>query len=244
MKKTLFFTIILLAVVQLFNSCTTPPIEAAQEAYDYNAIYPKVLGVTAPSSVVQTQIVDIKVNYHRGGSTWSWTAEGANIQSVSSDTKTATVLFDQAPASGKAKITVTETTMGGLTSDPVSVEVSIEPFCVLDINKFVGAFNCDEAGYGVYPVNFTLDPAVQNRIINDNFWDWPGAGQVIYYNLSGDINQTVSVPKQTFTFGDGTVGWVEGSGTYDGCAGTMVVDYDVEYGGTVYDTHHEFSISQ
>lgn len=235
---------ITLGIMFIVSSCTTPAIEAAQEAYDYNSIVPKVLGVNSPSSVVQTQTVDVNVNYHRGGSIWSWSAEGATVQSVSEDTKTATILFDQAPASGKAVISVTETTMGGITSDPLSVEVSIEPFCVLDINKFTGAFDCDEEGYGVYPVNFTLDPDVQNRIINDNFWDWPADGEVIYYDLSGDIDQIVTVPKQTFTFGDGTVGWVEGSGVYDGCAGTMVVDYDVEYGGEVNATHHEFSINQ
>lgn len=235
---------IILSSLLFVSSCTTPAIEAAQEAYDYNAIVPKVLSVNAPASVVQTQVADVKVNYHRGGSKWNWSAEGAAVQTVSEDTKTATVLFDQAPASGKAVITVTETTMGGITSEPFAVEVVIEPFCVLNVNLFTGAFVCNEEGYGEYPVTFSADPEVQNRIINDNFWDWPAEGEVVYYDLSGDINQVVTVPKQSFTFGDGTVGSVEGSGSYDSCTKTMIVDYSVEYGGDVYDTHHEFKVAE
>jgi hypothetical protein len=192
---------------------------------------------------VQTQVADVKVTYHRGGSTWSWTAEGATIQSVSADTKSATVLFDQSPASGKASVTVRETTMGGITSEPLTTQVTIEPFCVLSINLFTGAFLCNEAGYGEYPVNLTADPAVQNRILNDNFWDYAAEGEVIYYDLSGDLNQIVTVPSQSFTFGDGTVGSVEGSGVYDSCNRTMTVSYSVEYGGDVYDTDHVFSVA-
>ncbi|MFW6290150.1 MAG: hypothetical protein ACOC0R_04200 [Mariniphaga sp.] len=235
--------IIVISLLYL-SSCTTPAIEAAREAYDYNAIVPKVLSVDAPASVVQTQAADVKVGYHRGGSKWNWSADGASIQSVSEDTKTATVLFDQAPASGVAKLTVTETTMGGITSEPFTVEVSIEPFCALSIDLFTGAFICNEEGYGEYPVTFTTDPEVQNRILNSNFWDWPAEGEVIYYDLSGDIDQIVTVPKQSFTFGDGTVGSVEGSGVYDSCTRTMTVDYSVEYGGDVSATHHEFKVAE
>jgi hypothetical protein len=114
-------------------------------------------------------------------------------------------------------------------------------FCPLNINDFVGPYNCDEAGYGVYAVNFTLDTLQANTILNDNFWDWAAPGAIVYYVLSGDLDQIVTVPDQPFTFGDGTVGSVSGSGTYDGCLGTMIVDYDVNYGGDIYPTHHVFT---
>jgi len=49
------------------------------------------------------------------------------------------------------------------------------------------------------------------------------------------------VPRQNFEFGDGYVGWVEGSGLYNSCTATMVVDYKVYYEGEEYDIHHEFA---
>ena len=49
----------------MFNSCTTPPIEAAQEAYDYNAITPKVLnGVQGAAVAYQTTSTTYTINYY------------------------------------------------------------------------------------------------------------------------------------------------------------------------------------
>lgn len=112
--------------------------------------------------------------------------------------------------------------------------------CPFDIINFVGGFKCDETGYMVYDVTFSLDPNVPNRILNSNFWDWPGPGATLYYDFSGDANQTITIPDQPFVFGDGTEGSVSGTGTYDACTGTFTCDYDVIYGGTDYPTHHEF----
>ena len=121
------------------------------------------------------------------------------------------------------------------------VEVNVASFCQFDINNFIGAYSCDEAGYGPYDVNFTIHPTMANTIVNDNFWDYPAAGAVIYYTLSGDFLEEVTVPKQDFEFGDGYMGWVEGSGTYDGCAYTMTMVYTVFYEGDEYTTYHSFS---
>jgi hypothetical protein len=121
------------------------------------------------------------------------------------------------------------------------VDLSLGFFCPLNIDDFTGAYDCDESGYGVYSISFTLDPVVVNRIHNDNFWDWAGPGQTLYYDLSGDNDQIVTVPEQPFVYGDGSEGKVSGTGTYDGCSGTMIVDYKVTYDGSVYDTHHEFA---
>ncbi|MFN2336541.1 MAG: hypothetical protein ABR560_06180, partial [Bacteroidales bacterium] len=122
-------------------------------------------------------------------------------------------------------------------------EVNVASFCQFDINNFIGAYSCDEAGYDIYPVTFTKHATMANTIVNDNFWDWPAPGEVIYYTFSGDFLEKITVPKQDFVFGDGYAGWVEGSGTYDGCAHTMIVDYTVYYDGDEYPTHHEFSAS-
>ena len=119
------------------------------------------------------------------------------LKSVSTDTRTATVEFNTLPAGGKATITVSETTAGGTKSPDKVIEVTVKAFCTLDINNFIGQFDCDEAGYGVYPVNFTKHPTLANTIVNDNFWDWPAAGQVIYYTFSGDFLETITVPNRT-----------------------------------------------
>ncbi len=222
------------------TSCMEDPIKDAQENYNYNEIIPKVLGVTAPAGVVQTQEVTLSVTYFRGGSTWAWTAQGATVKSVSEDTRSAVILFNQAPADLKAKITVVETTFGGKQSEPKTVEVVINPFCAFNVNVFLGAAVCDEEDYGEYDVAFTIDPANNKRIHNDNFWDYPGPGATIYYDLSGDLNQIVTVPKQNFVFGGGETGWVEGSGTYDTCTKTMTVNYTVNYDGLNYPTKHVF----
>ena len=86
------------------------------------------------------------------------------------------------PASGKAAVTVSETTAGGTKSPDKVIEVTVKAFCALDINNFIGAFDCDEAGYGVYPVNFTKHPTLANTIVNDNFWDFAGsrAGDILH----------------------------------------------------------------
>ncbi|MCF8457311.1 MAG: hypothetical protein K9H62_15395 [Bacteroidales bacterium] len=122
-----------------------------------------------------------------------------------------------------------------------SISTLYKTLCNLVIEDFTGAFNCYEEGYGDYPVNFTVDPTFENRIYNDNYWDWAASGSLIYYNFSGDIYQTIDIPNQVFTYGDGTVGSVEGYGEYDACTGTFWTQTDAEYGGGIYATYHEFS---
>ena len=112
--------------------------------------------------------------------------------------------------------------------------------CPFDILDFLGGFTCNEAGYGEYAVNFSLDPDVPNRIWNNNFWDWAAAGALLSYDFSGDANQTITIEDQPFEFGDGTVGSVVGSGTYDACTGKFSCDYVVTYAGSDYPTHHDF----
>jgi hypothetical protein len=224
LKLTGLFLVLLIGL----SSCMEDPIKEAQEAYDYNAIIPKVLGINAPASVVQTLEATVSVNYFRGGSTWEWSAQGATIKSVSEDKRSVVVLFDQAPADLKAKITVVETTYGGVQSEPRTVEVVINPFCVLDINVFLGAAICNEPGYGDYEVFFTLDETVPNRIHNDNHWDWAAAGSTLYYDLSGDINQIVTIPNQPWVAANGATYYTSGSGTYDTCQGIMVVDFEMK----------------
>jgi predicted small lipoprotein YifL len=112
--------------------------------------------------------------------------------------------------------------------------------CPFDILNFLGGFTCDETGYGEYGVNFFADPTVPNRIHNTNFWDYAAAGSTVYYDFSGDENQTITIPDQPFTFGGGEVGSIVGTGTYDACTSTFYTLTDVTYEGSVYETEHSF----
>lgn len=242
MKKNIIAKLALLAVaMMLFPSCGETYIEENQSEYTAMDVVPVVLGITGPTSVYQTETREFTPNYIRAGSTWSWTVTGATLKSVSADTRKATIEFATMPSTGKAVLKVVETTSGGIKSPEKVVEIAVKSFCSLNINNFLGAYDCDEAGYAVYPVTFTKHPTLANTIVNDNFWDWAAPGAVIYYTFSGDFLETITVPKQDFEFGDGIIGWVQGSGKYDGCAHTMVVDYTVNYDGDNYATHHVFS---
>lgn len=112
--------------------------------------------------------------------------------------------------------------------------------CPFDILDFLGGFTCTETGYGDYGVNFFADPTVPNRIHNTNFWDYAAAGATVYYDFSGDENQTIDIPDQSFTFGGGEVGSIVGSGTYDACTGTFYTLTNVTYEGSDYETEHFF----
>jgi hypothetical protein len=230
-----------LTAVMIFTACGETYIEENQNAYTAQDVVPLVLGVNGPTTVYQTETRDYTVSYNRAGSSWEWSVTGAELQGLSSDTRAATVHFPSKPAGDVAYISVTETTSGGVVSPEKVVEVNVASFCQFDINNFIGAYSCDEAGYDIYGVNFSKHPTLANTIVNDTFWDFAGPGAVIYYTLSGDFLEEVTVPKQDFEFGDGYVGWVEGSGTYDGCEHTMTMVYTVFYDGDEYITYHDFT---
>ncbi|NSW94690.1 MAG: hypothetical protein HPY62_08295 [Bacteroidales bacterium] len=240
-NKILVRSIVTFITVFLFNSCGKTYIEKSRDEYSPEDVDPIVFSVTGPSTVYQTDTRDYEIGYSRAGSSWSWSVEGAELAGISEDTKRASVFFRDKPSNDTVYLTVSETTSGGVKSPDTVIKVKVIEFCVLEIQNFTGLFDCNESGYHTYQVNFRKDPVLSNTILNDNFWDWPGPGQVVRYTLSGDFLETVTVPKQTFIFGDGITGWVEGSGTYKGCSHTMVVDYTVFYDGNLYQTHHEFS---
>lgn len=250
MKKNILFTILFTAVIALFNSCTTPPIEAAQEAYDYNTIIPKVLGgVKGPNIAIQTFTADYTIGYYRGGSTWSWSATDASVKSVSADTRVATIEFKQYPASGKAKVSVTETTMGGKISEPVSFEVSVKKYCPLSsgIAGMVGNWTGTD-GQGV---DYTFDSEITTVVSGtklavtgmsfgfiNNFW-----GEAIIeggtFMMTVNVDGTVDIPRQyiytTEYEGDPYDYEIKGSGTWDNCgsAPKLLINYDIYYPGDV-----------
>jgi len=231
MKNIFLLTALALVAATIF-SCTP---EAPEEPVDFS--------LDGPLEVFQTQTAE----YHvipagdQPGTKWVWYAEGATVTEVSTDTKTATISFPNMPPEDSAFVAATAITTEGIVSSPEVLAVFVLPFCTLDLNTYIGSFSCDEAGYDIYPVNFTKHPTMANTIVNDNFWDFAGPGAVVNYTLSGDFLEEVTVPKQDFEFGDGYPGWVEGSGTYDGCDHTMSIVYQVFYEGVEYTIYHDFA---
>jgi len=242
MKKNIFFTIILLAVVSMFNSCTTPPIEAAQDAYDYNAIIPKVLGINGPAVSIQTFTSDYTINYYRGGSTWNWSAEDAIVESVSEDTRTATIRFDSYPEDGTATVIVTETTMGGKTSEPNTYEVTVQKYCALTngVDDLVGSWSGDD---GTYDSQVTTEVSGTSLEVSGLsvgvITDWwaetitDGGSFLLTVNENG----TLDIPRQyiytTEYDGDPYRYEIIGDGTWDNCGSspTLLIHYDIYYEG-------------
>jgi len=148
MKRKIFLRIsFLLATAFLIVTCTKSDIEKSREAYDATKVVPVVQGISGASTVLQTKTFVYSVTYDRAGSTWAWTGVNCVIQSVSADTKSATVLFNTIPAGGaKAKIQVTETTSGGAVSAVKEFEATVNPFCPLALSGFVGDWTCVETG--------------------------------------------------------------------------------------------------
>lgn len=250
MKKSIFFTILLLAVVTMFNSCTTPPIEAAQEAYDYNAITPKVLnGIQGTAVAFQTTSATYTINYYRGGSTWNWSAEGATVSSVSEDTRTATITY---PTAGTAKIVVTETTAGNVTSEPATLDVTVNAFCPKDADWYVGTWTGTESvgGGDPEPISVTISKVDATTIaINADADGYPGLLQSVYkgwgetfqagFGLEGAIHVTLGLGDGTLSINSGEYWgqtlpgpydyWYSGSGNWDGCTSSITLDFDMHW---------------
>ena len=144
MKNKLFIYLTFFLTLGLIISSCESDIDKANEVYDWDKVIPEVFGVNGPTSVFQTFGDSYTVNYFRGGSTWNWTiTDNATIESLSDDTRTADVMF---PNDGIVEIYVTETTSGGITSDPDTVSVTVDPFCPLnDLNDLVGTWTGNDS---------------------------------------------------------------------------------------------------
>ncbi|MEA1888077.1 MAG: hypothetical protein U9N72_12800 [Bacteroidota bacterium] len=123
MKNKLFkYISFFAALVMIVSACEKSDIEKANEEYDFSKVIPAVQGVSGPSTVVQTFPRTYSVNYFRGGSSWSWSVSGATLVSTSDDGHDATIDF---PDLGDVVLTVTETTLGGVTSEPYTYDVTV-----------------------------------------------------------------------------------------------------------------------
>lgn len=238
MKKIIIgLSAIVFMGVLIISSCTTPPIEAAQEAYDYNAIQPKVLSVVGPDVVTQTFTIEYTIGYHRGGSTWNWSADEATIVSVSEDTRVASIKFEAFPSDEFATITVSETTMGGVTSEPVSKEVQVQRFCPYEMAAFEGNYTGTEPDtHGPTVIMEQTSSLNQLKVYNlawfvPNAWgeNWAdGDGSCLMDFSCGEI--VVIEPQWIGDSDYPDVYGIKGSGTFNPDTKTITLTYDVAYG--------------
>jgi hypothetical protein len=90
----------------------------------------------------------------------------------------------------------------------------------LNINNFVGTYDCDEPGYAHYDVHATKINATTIEI--DNFWD---SGFVLRYEFD-DMGNVNIIPK-TFPQSATVTYVVTGSGVYNNATGEFEVEYQV-----------------
>jgi hypothetical protein len=244
MKIKIFLRVsLLVAAVFVLGNCTKSDIELAREEYDASKVVPVVQGINGSAVVLQTKTYKYEVSYYRAGSTWNWSGQNCVVQSVSEDTHSAIVLFDAIPSDSKAKVIVTETTIGGVTSPAKEFVATVNPFCPLAITGFVGTWSGTD-GYGdyMYDSQVVTSDASGTSIkayglnfgwIADYWAEEVTAGGTV--NLTINDDGTVTVADQycftTLYDGDPYEYWIKGSGTWSNC-GThpeMKLYYNIYY---------------
>jgi hypothetical protein len=248
MKRKMILRIAFLLTTAAFMiTCTKSDIEKAREDYSAAKVIPIVQGISGSASVLQTFAYDYTLTYDRSGSTWEWTGVDCTVQSVSEDTRTATVLFSVIPAAGaKAKVHAVETTVGGKVSPEGEYLVTVNPFCPLPIAGFVGIWSGTD-GYGtgaqLYTTNSVTTTALNATSINItglNFgWIGDYWGETITDGgtvaMKINANGTTEIADQycftTDYAGDPYEYWIKGSGTWGNCGAvpTLVISYNVYY---------------
>ncbi|HPR31684.1 MAG TPA: hypothetical protein PLK12_06305 [Prolixibacteraceae bacterium] len=236
MKKR-YLSIIPFFALLLLVSCDK------KDDYNYNDIVPIIQGdIVGPEEVVQTFSYDFSMGYRRGGSTWNWTAEGAQVEALDESTAIATIKFADYPASGKVTITVTETTMGGKTSEAVSKEVTVKMYCPLanGNSDFGGTWVGEDAYYESTITAELVDGEVKLSGMGHGFiQDWwaEAITEAGVITLTVNEDGSVDIPRQ-YAFTTDYEGApyryeIAGAGTWDNCGSSlaMVIVYDIYYEG-------------
>ena len=141
-------------------------------------------------------------------------------------------------------LNVTNSSVSETVSMNQSFTMSLSRFCPTVISEWVGpTFNCNEPGYGDYDVTFTAGTE-PNTIVVDNFWDFGGATIYTLADAAGPSEALVTIEEQTVVMG-GTDYLVSGSGIFEQCSKSMVVNYEVRRpsDGALFDQNtHTFTL--
>lgn len=123
-------------------------------------------------------------------------------------------------------------------SNTVAVKVT-DIYCPYNPSFFTGSWNGDEIGtccIGSDTNNFVNFAVRPDSLIMDNWW---GVGMTAYMLLhpsTSVFDQTLTLPTQT----TGEGGIASGTGTYDQCRGTFVIDAFYTIRGRTYHWQYHF----
>ena len=172
-------SLIMIGFVILLGSCEE------KDDYNFSDIEPVIFSITGPGTAPAHGLTEFPVRFHvphRGGSSFQWsvtTLLGGSATIVIDDkySSIAYITFTQSDVTDVATITVTETTMGGKTTQ-LSREINLTPFCPIP-DEIQGEYHEeDEDGWDFSPVVFTKDPTDPAGLIAEgvigSFFGGPG----------------------------------------------------------------------
>ena len=249
-NKTLSLFGILVAFLFLFSACEETEIEKANEDYNFDNVIPMIFDFTGPTLLPASGLGFVEYScLHRGGSTYAFTTEGhtATINIKEGHPNIAEVTWDQSAVNVAAKIFVVETTAGGKTSDPDTIDVALTPFCAMTISDFVGTWTGTETGSCENAITVTFEAGTaENTIVARATSGIPaflgcvftGWGEVFQagFGNEGDIILTLGLTDGSVTinleyWGQTLPGPYDydqnGSGTWSGCGAAPTMSFDM-----------------
>ena len=251
MKNKILASISFLVVIAfMFSACEKPPVEEANEEYDYSKIVPIVSAIAGPSTVAAHGLSEFPYTYSaptRGGSSWAWTVTtlagtGSAEITLEENGRIAKINFPQRSVVDTATISVIETTMGGVSSVAKTLKVALEAFCPYLWADYAGNYT-GTSGSHSDPVVFTATTDLNHFKIDGladfvySSWgeSWTsGDGSCIGSFACGDVftilNQVIGDTDYPDTY------LIDGTGTVDPVNKTISLIYTVYYtGGSVDD---------
>lgn len=251
MKNKILASISFLVVIAfMFSACEKPPVEEANEEYDYSKIVPIVSAIAGPSTVAAHGLSEFPYTYSaptRGGSSWAWTVTtlagtGSAEITLEENGRIAKINFPQRSAADVATVSVIETTMGGVSSVAKTLDVDLNAFCPYLWADYAGNYT-GTSGSHSDPVVFTATTDLNHFKIDGladfvySSWgeNWTsGDGSCIGSFACGDVftilNQVIGDTDYPDTY------LIDGTGTVDPENKTISLIYTVYYtGGSVAD---------
>jgi hypothetical protein len=237
-KISYFIVLLLSAMAVTFYACED------KDDYNYNNIEPIIFSIAGPDVATAHGVADFPSRYtvpERGGSTYNWQVGGHGGSIVQDETfpSIAYITFNQSSTNTTATITVTETTLGGKTSEPFTRSVSLQAFCPYNMSEWAGDYSGTMAGYHAPTV--VLEPVVGLNLMKvkglayfvPNAWGeaWvKGDGSCIMEFSCGDV---VTIKRQWIGDSDyPDVYGIMGSGTVDPVNKVINLSYHVYYSFT------------
>ena len=126
------------------------------------------------------------------------------------------------------------------TTDKNSITIYISQFCNYAQATFTGVYDCVDP-WGAYQVELFADAGDPGVLLLDNFWGYVEPGEQLELHFDGNPGQTIQIPEQDIIFWGGDPGTVSGSGSYNGCTGTLEIEVRIDipaWGSTYNETHY------